>query len=171
MAARTYVVLSTVRDPKEDFDHEIFAASFENRSGKEVFYKGISMPKRGGEKTPAMTPGRLRYLERYFGKPEPLLARMKKALDRIDAEKEVRKSRGEKVPVKKKAPADKPSAGFEPDIDLVTEEGFDMFVSLCESGLAATTAWKMAFKKHAVKKVKKGKATRKTGGKTPAAAT
>jgi len=174
--ARTYVVISTVRDPKEDFDHEVFAASFENRSGKEVFYKGISMPKRNGEKMPALTPGRLRYLERYFGKPEPLLARMKKALDRIDAEKEVRKARGEKVPSKKKAPAGKVSTGFEPDYELVTEAGLDLFVSLCDSGLAATSAWKMALKKHAVKKAEAKKddakktRRRRTKDEKPAAA-
>tara|TARA_R110000824_G_scaffold23246_12_gene83687 strand:+ start:456 stop:992 length:537 start_codon:yes stop_codon:yes gene_type:complete len=53
---------------------------------------------------------------------------------------------------KKKAPEETVSTGFEPDYELVTEAGLDLFVSLCDSGLAATSAWKMALKKHAVAK-------------------
>lgn len=92
------VVVCSRRNPDTGETHDIFAAYWPE---KDMFYKGISMP-RMGNKSVSLTPSALKFWSAVF-EPNPFLNDLIEALDRVDAEQVVRsKGWGEKKKKKTK---------------------------------------------------------------------
>ena len=92
------VVVCRRRNPDTGETHDIFAAYWPE---KDMFYKGISMP-RMGNKSVSLTPSALKFWSAVF-EPNPFLNDLIEALDRVDAEQVVRsKGWGEKKKKKTK---------------------------------------------------------------------
>ena len=94
------VVVCSRRNPDTGETHDIFAAYWPE---KDMFYKGISMP-RMGNKSVSLTPSALKFWSAVF-EPNPFLNDLIEALDRVDAEQVVRsKGWGEKTKKKTTKP-------------------------------------------------------------------